>query len=423
MGKQYEVYVQKGQPFYKILTNILFSHVGLLFLVLAYAFGGAVVFQKLEEQRELDNMIAKQDATNDVNLAVHYLKSAFWQYGTNVQKYNYSKADFKQSVKDDLVALRRYVLTKIDEDGYDATDEFTRDFTFESTVLFTITIMSTVGYGHISPGTDNGKLFCIFYSLIGIPLLLVFMTQIGDWMAVTFRWLYSRILCRWCRARRRDSELPPGIDRRAKGLAFDEVGKERYMPTDLVMVPITVNLILIFSFIFIGAIFFTVCEDWDPTASAYFCFITLTTIGFGDYYPQESMKDFLSDPVAFLKMSFVLAYCIFGMTLLSMCLNLMQEQIIEKVKWLAAELGMSGDGNDEEVVKLSREGRVTETPADKTGNDVSYGHKKKKKDKKKGDKDPEAATNEDIAAPPPQADEDAADIDFSDPPEEEEMIE
>ena len=43
------------------------------------------------------------------------------------------------------------------------------------------------------------------------------------------------------------------------------------------------------------------------------------------------------------------------MTLLSMCLNLMQEQIIEKVKWLAAELGMSGDGNDEEVVKLSRE--------------------------------------------------------------------
>ena len=40
MGKQYEVYVQKGQPFYKILTNILFSHVGLLFLVLAYAFGG-----------------------------------------------------------------------------------------------------------------------------------------------------------------------------------------------------------------------------------------------------------------------------------------------------------------------------------------------------------------------------------------------
>ena len=40
MGKSYELYVQKGQPFYKVITNILFSHVGLLVLVLAYAFAG-----------------------------------------------------------------------------------------------------------------------------------------------------------------------------------------------------------------------------------------------------------------------------------------------------------------------------------------------------------------------------------------------
>ena len=55
------------------------------------------------------------------------------------------------------------------------------------------------------------------------------------------------------------------MDRRSKGLAFDEVGKERYMPTDLVMVPITVNLILIFGFIFTGAILFAVWEDWSPS--------------------------------------------------------------------------------------------------------------------------------------------------------------
>ena len=38
-----------------------------------------------------------------------------------------------------------------------------------------------------------------------------------------------------------------------------------------------------------------------------------------------------------------------------MCMNLMQEQIVEKVSWIAEELGMKGDGNDEEVVKLSRD--------------------------------------------------------------------
>jgi len=401
MGKSYELYVQKGQPFYKVITNILFSHVGLLVLVLAYAFAGAWVFMWLEEDREEENRKAKEAATDHVNDAVRYLKSAFWQYGTNEDKYNYTKNEFKQAVLEDLQALRRHVLTQIDENGYDGTYEFTRDFTFDMSVLFTITIMSTVGYGHISPGTPEGKLFCIFYSLIGIPLLLVFMTQIGDWMAVTFRWLYSRILCRWCRARRRDSELPPGVDRKSKGLAFDEVGKERYMPTDLVMVPITVNLILIFGFIFIGALAFAAWEDWDPIASAYFCFITLTTIGFGDFYPVKAFEKFATDPVAAMKMSFVLAYCIFGMTLLSMCMNLMQEQIVEKVSWVASELGMKGDGdNDEEVVKLSREGKVTITPPDKTGNEQTFGIKKKKKDKdKKKKKDKKKDKVDDAALP------------------------
>ena len=65
---------------------------------------------------------------------------------------------------------------------------------------------------------------------------------------------------RWCRARRRDSELSPEVDRRATGIGNDEVGKEKYMPTDLVMVPIMVNLMLIFIFIFVGAIMFTIME-------------------------------------------------------------------------------------------------------------------------------------------------------------------
>ena len=29
-------------------------------------------------------------------------------------------------------------------------------------------------------------------------------------------------------------------------------------------------------------------------------------------------------------------------------------QIVEKVSWIAEELGMKGDGNDEEVVKLCK---------------------------------------------------------------------
>ena len=40
---------------------------------------------------------------------------------------------------------------------------------------------------------------------------------------------------------------------------------------------------------------------------------------------------------------------------------------------------MSGDGTDEEVVKLSIEGKVTETPEGKDGNQTDFGFKKEKR--------------------------------------------
>ena len=166
-------------------------------------------------------------------------------------------------------------------------------------------------------------------------------------MAVTFRWLYSRILCRWCRARRRDSELPPGVDRKSKGLAFDEVGKERYMPTDLVMVPIMVNLILIFSFIFTGALLFANWEGWSAVEASYFCFITLTTIGFGDMVPGDSVndsedeEDFLGIlPGVNLQFIFCSLYIIFGMAVIAMCFSLMQEKTVRGVLALGRKIGV-----------------------------------------------------------------------------------
>ena len=39
-GRKYEVYVQKGRPWYKIASGILFSHLGLFILCICYAVGG-----------------------------------------------------------------------------------------------------------------------------------------------------------------------------------------------------------------------------------------------------------------------------------------------------------------------------------------------------------------------------------------------
>ena len=91
MGKQYELYVQKGQPVWKIFTNILFSHVGMFILVIGYCVGGqileleiqwdytqvfdagAYVFMYLEEEREELARLDKEAATMVMFLIKSYL--------------------------------------------------------------------------------------------------------------------------------------------------------------------------------------------------------------------------------------------------------------------------------------------------------------------------------------------------------------
>lgn len=57
---------------------------------------------------------------------------------------------------------------------------------------------SFLGYGHISPKTQWGKIVTIFYAILGIPLMLLCLSNIGDIMATSFRFLYWRVCCYLC---------------------------------------------------------------------------------------------------------------------------------------------------------------------------------------------------------------------------------
>lgn len=55
-----------------------------------------------------------------------------------------------------------------------------------------------VGYGHITPRTDGGRLVTMLYAIIGIPLTLYALTNLGFIMATAFRFLYKYICCGLC---------------------------------------------------------------------------------------------------------------------------------------------------------------------------------------------------------------------------------
>ena len=64
------------------------------------------------------------------------------------------------------------------------------------------------------------------------------------------------------------------------------------MPTSEVRVPIMVTLIFMLAYIFVGSVAFTYAEEWPVGTAIYFCFVTLSTIGFGDFVPNKTfVKD------------------------------------------------------------------------------------------------------------------------------------
>jgi hypothetical protein len=107
-------------------------------------------------------------------------------------------------------------------------------------------------------------------------------------------------------------------------------------------VPIWLCVFLVVSYIFGGAFLFAEWEKWEFLDSAYFCFITLTTIGFGDFVPAQKTEK------AEISIALCSLYLLFGIALLAMSFNLVQEQVINSVKSVARRLGIIKDENEDE---------------------------------------------------------------------------
>uniref|UniRef100_A0A183CCU9 Ion_trans_2 domain-containing protein n=1 Tax=Globodera pallida TaxID=36090 RepID=A0A183CCU9_GLOPA len=68
---------------------------------------------------------------------------------------------------------------------------------FHSSLFFTTTLLTSIGYGNLVPISPLGRLFCIFYALFGIPLTLITIADVAKFFAVCPQWFVrNSCMCR-----------------------------------------------------------------------------------------------------------------------------------------------------------------------------------------------------------------------------------
>lgn len=160
------------------------------------------------------------------------------------------------------------------------------------TVFFSFTLLATIGYGHLAPLTQNGKIFCMFYALIGVPITMLLLTVIVDRLecALTRNLTQDECTAALIDAKRYRYRNYWTISKRpAEMNTNSSVDGNIYLRTFAVFLVLVLVIYSLPSYIFTN---FTEL-NWTILDSLYYTYISITTIGFGDLVPgEEQIKDF-----------------------------------------------------------------------------------------------------------------------------------
>jgi hypothetical protein len=126
---------------------------------------------------------------------------------------------------------------------------------FYDSFYFSTVVLALIGYGHRILITTRAKIFCIFYAMLGIPMWLITFQSAGE---------------------RLNSILSHMLSRIKQSLHLKQV---KTTDGELLLMESLLSIIILL----IGACVFSKFEEWSFFDSFYYGFITLTTIGFGDY--------------------------------------------------------------------------------------------------------------------------------------------
>uniref|UniRef100_A0A3B4Y025 Potassium two pore domain channel subfamily K member 4 n=1 Tax=Seriola lalandi dorsalis TaxID=1841481 RepID=A0A3B4Y025_SERLL len=216
----------------------------------------------------------------------------------------------------DFHNLLKEVVSAVDA-GLDVSSlpaNFTSRWDLASAFFFCGTIITTIGFGNLSPRTWYGQLFCVCYALVGIPMFGILLAGVGDHMGTVLRRAVAKIETLFL--------------------------KRKVRPTTVRVISAVLSILIgCLIFLAVPTVVFQKMEEWSFLESLYFVVITLTTVGFGDFVPVGGPESgsFLK-PLVWLWIVFGLAYFASILTMIGNWLRVLSKRTRAEVRDICLNL-------------------------------------------------------------------------------------
>uniref|UniRef100_A0AC35U7S5 TWiK family of potassium channels protein 7 n=1 Tax=Rhabditophanes sp. KR3021 TaxID=114890 RepID=A0AC35U7S5_9BILA len=339
---------------FKKYAKIVLPHVALVFVVCIYAMAGAWIFFELEAPHEVK---LKGIGVKHIESLRKDLIQTMWSYKPKVstevvdskdinhfliqmqQKLETFNMDVFKAFKDQYV---RYDNVRVSNNLSNITssrlrkhrksnsksDKSGKLWTASSSLFFAATTMATIGYGNIVPVTPYGRIACVVFALFGAPLAIITIGDLGKFLSECTIWLYKKIknarkvmgsvYRRWSKKQNGvTAEL--GDSNSVNSIARSNLDWEDLDKTE---VPVLLVFAILLLYIALGGVLFAFLESWTYMDAFYYCFVSLTTIGFGDFVPERHEYIVV-----------MLIYLGVGLAVTTMCIDLVGIQYIQKIHY------------------------------------------------------------------------------------------
>nr|XP_046165105.1 potassium channel subfamily K member 13a [Oncorhynchus gorbuscha] len=275
-------------------------------LIVLYLLCGAAVFSALEQPKELQ--------------ANEQWAQRFERF---TQKHSLNRTDLE-------TFLRFYEEANI---AGIRVDTLRPRWDFTGAFYFVGTVVSTIGFGMTTPTTVSGKVFLIFYGLIGCASTILFFNLFLERIITVLAFVLKS--CHDLKRRRQGimphdgprGAPPPGPRDRGRDSLAGWKPSVYYVMLILCVAAVVISCC--------ASAMYSAVEGWGYLDSLYFCFVAFSTIGFGDMVSSQRVT-YDGNQTAYRLGNFL--FILMGVCCIYSLFNVISIVIKQTLNWLLRKL-------------------------------------------------------------------------------------